>query len=94
MGAFMDEMAKAGHLLDGGGLRYANVGGLRATLENGKFTASTGPFGPSKLMEASGFAILRADTREKLLEIVERFLKLAGEGESEIIELMDGPPPQ
>jgi hypothetical protein len=45
-------------------------------------------------MPAAGYALLRADTREELVEHVKSFLAIAGDGTSEIIQVMDGPPPK
>lgn len=90
MGAFMTEMAQSGRLEIAGGLLSAERTGLRAKLSNGAF--SHGPADGASWMKANGFAILRAETREELLAITRRFLETAGDGQSEIIQLMDAPP--
>ena len=93
MGAFMGEMAGAGIVIGGGGLRRREIGALNATLANGAFTVTDGEKAALDWMAANGFAILNVRSREHLLEVTRRFLELAGDGTSEIIELMDGPPP-
>jgi hypothetical protein len=91
MGKLMDEMAKKGHLIATGGIAFA-AHGLRAKLADGKFTTESAP-ADAKFMKASGFALLQANSMEELLPEVRRFLEVAGDGESDIIPLADGPPP-
>ena len=43
-------------------------------------------------MAAEGFAVLNAKTKQHVIEIAKEFLALAGDGESEIIPLLGGPP--
>jgi hypothetical protein len=45
-------------------------------------------------MPAAGYALLRANTREELVKHVKAFLEVAGDGTSEVIQVMDGPPPK
>jgi len=52
------------------------------------------PVAGSSLMPAAGYALLRANTREELVEHVKAFLAVAGDGTSEVIQVMDGPPPK
>jgi len=51
-----------------------------------------GPVNGSSLMPAAGYALLRASTREELAKHIRTFLEIAGDGTSEIIQVMDGPP--
>jgi hypothetical protein len=45
-------------------------------------------------MPAAGFALLRANSREDLVKHIKSFLEVAGDGASEVIQVMDGPPPK
>jgi hypothetical protein len=92
MGELMDRMTKAGVLVSTGGLLPRAVGGLRVRRANGKLTVAEGV--DSLLTAASGYAILNVRSKDELVKVVDEFLQIAGDGESEIIQLMDGPPPQ
>ncbi|HEX4196017.1 MAG TPA: hypothetical protein VHZ26_01110 [Caulobacteraceae bacterium] len=92
MGAFMEEGFKSGVLIDTGGLLKRQTGGMRATLKDGKFTVEDNPAGESMLLDASGYAILEAPNKAELAKTIKQFLRLAGDGRSEIIQLMDMPP--
>ena len=52
-----------------------------------------GPFTDSVLMGASGFALLRADSREQAERFVKEFMEVAGDGECQILHVLEGPPP-
>lgn len=62
--------------------------------KNGSFTVEDGPVPGSSLMPAAGYALLRANSREELVQNVKKFLQVAGDGTTELIQVMDGPPPQ
>lgn len=91
MGRFMEEMTKKGHLIATGGIAFASSG-VRAKLASGQFTTQNAPT-DAKFMKASGFALLQAASMEELLPAIRQFLEVAGDGESDIIPLADGPPP-
>lgn len=93
MGKLMEDMTKAGILVTTGGIMSRNTG-MRVTLKNGQFTAENGPVAGSSLMPATGYAVLRANTRDELVKHVKLFLETAGDGTSEVIQIMDGPPPR
>ena len=92
MGKLMEDMQRAGVLVAAGGIMSRNTG-MKVTRRSGTVTVEDGPVAGSSLMPAAGFALLRADSREELLEHIKKFLEIAGDGSSEIIQLMDGPPP-
>lgn len=93
MGALIEEMMAAGVLLQTGPLGRRETGGMRVTLQDGRFEAVDNPPGESVLLSASGFALLQAGSKEELLEGLRRFLETAGDGSVEIIQLADMPPP-
>jgi hypothetical protein len=88
MGKMMDEMMRAGVLVATGGILSRQTG-LKVTSNNGSFTVEHGPVQGSSLMPAAGYALLRADSREQLVDHIKGFLKLAGDGTTEIIQVMD-----
>ena len=93
MGKLMEDMSKAGVLVATGGILSRKTG-MKVSRSNGKFAVEDGPVSGSSLMPAAGYALLRANSREELVSHVQKFLEVAGDGTSEIIQVMDGPPPQ
>lgn len=90
MGKFMEEMERAGVLLGGGGFG-AHAAGLRIRATNGECSVLEGL--PEALTQrAAGFALLELKTREEAIEVSKRFLRVAGDGVSELYPLMDAPP--
>ena len=87
MGKFVDEMKKAGVLLATEGCQPSSQG-ARIRLTDKKYTVKDGPFTEAKEV-VGGFAILQAKSKEEVLELTKRFLKVAGE--CEIRLLYDAP---
>jgi hypothetical protein len=92
MQAYMERSFASGELIAAGGILKRETGGFRGTLKNGEFALEGNPGGESVLLGASGYAILEAKDQQDLARMIEEFLRLAGEGQSEIIQLMDMPP--
>lgn len=92
MGKLIEEGFTKGWLVATGGTSKSEVGGSRVRLANGEFTVERWPFGNDKLQKCGGFAVLNAASDEEMLKLVKDFLKIAGDGESEIIRLLDMPP--
>src|SRR3954463_6295847 len=85
MGKLMEEMAKEGVMVLTGGW---DPNGPSTVLKNegGKIAVTDGPFAEAK--EAiGGFAILEVKSKEDAIAWVTRFMKIAGEGTSEVREL-------
>jgi hypothetical protein len=89
MGKLVEESMKAGTLLATGGLLPVSRGGARVRSSGGRITVIDGPFTESKELIA-GFAILQAKSKEEAIEAAKRFHKVAGDGESELRQIMDG----
>jgi hypothetical protein len=89
MGKFIEEMAKSGVLLATDGLQPSSKG-ARVRLSGGKLTVTDGPFTETKELIA-GFAIVQVKSKAEAIELAERFLKLAADGESEIRLMHDTP---
>jgi hypothetical protein len=88
MGKFVEQSRKDGSLVDTGGL-LSSKDGLRVRLSKGEITVIDGPFSESKEI-IGGWAILQADSKEKIVEIARQFMELhrkhwpGFEGESEV----------
>ncbi len=93
MGKLIEDMFKAGVLVATGGIMSRRTG-MKVTRRNGTFTVEDGPVAGSSLMPAAGYALLRASSREELIKHIRTFQEIAGDGVSEVIQVMDGPPPQ
>ena len=89
MGKFIGDMAKEGVLLATDGLQ-PSAKGARVRIAGGKFTITDGPFAETKELVA-GFAIVRAKSKAEAVELAKRFLKVVGEGESEIRLMHEAP---
>lgn len=85
MGKLIEEMTRAGVLLDTGGLRPLEEG-TRLRQAGGKQTVLDGPFTEAKEM-IGGYALIQAKSQEEAVEWASRFLAIHGdewEIESEI----------
>ena len=97
MGKFIEETAKAGVLVDTGGLLPSAMG-ARVRLSGGKVTVIDGPFTEAKEV-IGGYAVFNVKSKQEAIEWVKRFIGLhkehwkGWEGESEIRQLMEYGPP-
>jgi hypothetical protein len=92
MGAFMEEVTKAGILKDTDGLKPSSFG-KRVKLGDGKVSVIDGPFTESKELVAS-YALFEVKSMDEAVHWTTRFLEVIGEGECElrpIYELSDFP---
>ncbi|HET6283948.1 MAG TPA: YciI family protein [Polyangia bacterium] len=93
MGALMDDMAKAGVLLSGEGLKPSSEG-ARVHYAGSKRTVIDGPFTETKELIA-GYSIFQVKSKEEAIEWSKRFIKIhvdgvgAAEGESELRQLFE-----
>jgi hypothetical protein len=74
MGNLMEEMTKAGILLDTGGLRET-AESTQLHWDRGDLTVVDGPFAEAKEV-VGGYAIVQAKSREEALEWAKRFVQL------------------
>ena len=88
MGDFVNDLTKSGVLLATEGL-HPSAKGARVRLTGGKVAVKDGPFTESKELIA-GFALVQVKSKDEAVELATRFLKVAGEGESEIREVIEG----
>ena len=89
MGKLIEEWAKAGVLLSAEGCQPSSKG-MRVRLSEGKFSVTDGPFTEAKEI-IGGFAIIQVQSKDEAIELIKRFLKVAGDGESEVRLLHEAP---
>src|SRR5215470_15959582 len=89
MGKLIEEMAEAGVLVATEGCQHSSKG-ARVRIAGGNFTITDGPFTETKEV-VGGFALFQVKSKEEAIEWTKRFLKLAGDGESEIREIYEAP---
>jgi hypothetical protein len=95
MGKLIEETTKAGTLVLTGGILPISKGGARVRASAGTISVD-GPFTEAKEI-VGGFAIMEAKSKDEAMEMVAKFLKIAGDGECELHQLMepgDGRPGQ
>jgi len=89
MGKFIEESMKSGALLATEGC-LPSVAGARVRLSAGKITVTDGPFTEAKEL-IGGFALIKATSKKEAIEFTERFIKIAGDGETEIRQICEMP---
>ena len=82
MGAFVEEVTKAGVMLATDGL-HPSAKGKRVKLKDGKITVIDGPFTESKELVAS-YALMQVKDMDEAVMWCTRFLEVLGEGECEL----------
>ncbi len=86
----MQEGLTEGWLIVTEGVQWGSKG-VRVQAKGGKMTVVDGPFAEAKEV-VGGYAILRAGSREEVVELTKRFLDVAGsDGTCEIHELYEMP---
>jgi hypothetical protein len=87
--AFTQKMAKAGILVMTGGLQRPTKG-TRIKLASGDFTVTDGPFAETKEL-IDGFALVEVKSKEEAIDVARQFMKIAGDGQGEILHVFDAP---
>jgi hypothetical protein len=87
MGQLIEDWMKSGVLLATEGCLPTSKG-ARIRLSNGQFTVTDGPFTEAKEV-VGGFALIRTKSREEAIEYTKKFLKVAGDGETEIRQIFE-----
>lgn len=92
IGKFTEEMVKSGVVVMTGGLVRPSKG-TKVRYAAGKFSVTDGPFAETKEL-IDGFAVVEVASHEEALKTAERFMRIAGEGSGEILQMFAaGPPP-
>jgi len=89
MNAFIEELKKSGKLIATEG-RKDGAPGMKIRMRKGQLSVTDGPFTEAKEL-VGGFALMNVDSREEIVTLTRRFLEIAGDGESEIIEMFEAP---
>jgi hypothetical protein len=87
MGQLIKDWMKSGVLLATEGCLPTSKG-ARIRLSNGQFTVTDGPFTEAKEV-VGGFALIRTTSKEEAIEYTRKFLKVAGDGETEIRQIFE-----
>jgi hypothetical protein len=87
IGKFTEENIKAGIVLMTGGLQRPTKG-THVRFAGGKFAVTDGPFAETKEL-IDGFALIKAESRDEAVKIAERFMRLAGDGDGEVLQVFD-----
>jgi hypothetical protein len=87
MGAYNEELAKAGALRAGEGLQ-PSAKGARVRFSNGKPTVIDGPFAEAKELIA-GFTMIEVGSRQEAIDWVKRWPKEDGDVELEIRQVFE-----
>ena len=92
IGKLTEEMIKSGVVVMTGGLVRPSKG-TKVRYAAGKFSVTDGPFAETKEL-IDGFAVVEVASHEEALKTAERFMRIAGEGSGEILQMFAaGPPP-
>jgi hypothetical protein len=87
MGQLIEDWMKSGVLLATEGCLPTSKG-ARIRLSKGQFTVTDGPFTEAKEV-VGGFALIRTESKEQAIEYTKKFLKIAGDGETEIRQIFE-----
>jgi hypothetical protein len=87
MGKFIEDSLKSGELIATEGCLPSALG-ARVRLSGGKINVTDGPFTESKEV-VGGFALIQAASKQEAIEIVTKFLKVAGDGETELRQIFE-----
>jgi hypothetical protein len=90
MGKLIEEAMRKGWLLATEGCLPSKLG-ARVRKSGGKITVTDGPFTESTEV-VGGFAIIKADSREEAVRLIQDFLKVVADGECELRQLYKASP--
>lgn len=85
MGKLIEEMTANGRLVVTGALGMRDSAAFSVTRKGSSFTVDEKP--TASWMLGGGFAIIRAPSRAEAIADTKRFLDVAGDGTSEVIQL-------
>ena len=88
MGKLTEEGMKAGWQIATEGVHFGATGVRVHKSAGGKVTVTDGPFAETKEV-IGGYALLKAATRDEVVELTGRFLNAVGQGTGEIHQLYE-----
>jgi hypothetical protein len=90
MGKLVEDAMKEGWLIATEGVSFGATGVRVHKSAAGNVTVTDGPFTESKEV-IGGYALLKAKSKEEVVELTRRFLGVAGQGTCEIYPLFEMP---
>jgi hypothetical protein len=90
MGKLVDEGMKAGWLIATEGVHFGATGVRVHKSAGGRLTVTDGPFTETKEV-LGGYALLKAESRDEVVELTQRFLNVVGQGTCELYALYEMP---
>ncbi len=90
MGKLVEEAMKEGWLIATEGVHFGELGVRVHKSAAGKVSVTDGPFAEAKEV-IGGYALVKAESKEKVIELTRRFLEVAGQGTCEIHQLFEMP---
>jgi hypothetical protein len=87
MGKLVEESMKSGHLLSTEGCMPSALG-ARVRRTGDQYKVTDGPFSEAKEI-IGGFALIQAKSKAEAIEHTKNFLKVAGDGETEIRQIFE-----
>jgi hypothetical protein len=87
IGEFTQKHMAAGTVVMTGGLVRPSKG-IQMRCEGGKVSVTDGPFAESKEL-IDGFALVNVKSKEHALEVAGEFMRVAGDGDAEILRVFD-----
>jgi len=90
MGRLVEEGMKAGWLLATEGVCFGETGLRIHKGRSEKVTVTDGPFAEAKEV-LGGYALMKAGSKDEVIELTRNFLNVAGQGTCEIYQLYEMP---
>jgi hypothetical protein len=90
MGKLVEEGMKAGWLIATEGVSFGSTGVRVHRDRAGKISVTDGPFAETKEV-LGGYALMKAASKEEILELTRKVLAVAGQGTCEIYQLFEMP---
>jgi hypothetical protein len=90
MGKLIEEGMKAGWLLATEGVSFGAKGVRVHKSADGKVMVTDGPFAETKEV-IGGYALLKAASKDEVVDLTQRFLNAVGQGTCEIYQLYEMP---
>jgi hypothetical protein len=87
MAQLIEDFTRSGALIATEGC-LPSAKGARVRMSGGKFSVTDGPFAEAKEI-IGGFALMRANSKQEIIELTKKFLKVAGDGETEIRQIWE-----
>ena len=90
MGKLIEEGMKAGWLIATEGVHFGATGVRIHKSAGGNVTVTDGPFAETKEV-IGGYALLKAASKDEVVELTQRFLNVVNQGTCEIYQLYEMP---